>query len=365
MLNLPKKENKLLLILMIYSLTNIILTSFYLNSYFNYFKIIFWFLFLFSNFYPLTFNMKAKKEVKITLIISLIFIFLYFTSGFIWGFTKSPYNHSLFSLIQNILENLIPILGIEMMRYQLINHNRHNKKTLIFITILIFLTDINMKTIFTPNKTILFHNIGSTFLPLLFRHSLLSYLSLNTNYYSPLIIRIIDEIIILILPVLPNNNWYIKGSLEIIKVMLIYFLFKYFILSRKRKKKKYLFTYIIFLGIAILMVFFKMGLFQYESIAIISNSMTPTFERGDLVIYKKEAPISNQDIIVYQREKRIIVHRVINQNNNYYITKGDANKSLDQNKVSAKDIKGVYQFHLKYLGFPAIWLKEFLDKEAS
>ena len=179
-------------------------------------------------------------------------------------------------------------------------------------------------------------------------------------------IRIIDQIIILTLPIIPYNNWYIKGSLEITNVMIIYFLFKYFVFpKRKIKKKKTILTYILFLGIAILIVSFKIGIFKYESIAIISNSMSPTFTRGDLVIYEKEASITNQDIIIYQSDDKIIVHRIINQNNNYYITKGDANNSPDSSKVSKEDIKGVYKFHLKYLGFPAIWLKEFLDKEAS
>ena len=359
-------KNKLLVILIIYSFTNIFFTSHYFNIYFNYFQITFWLIFLFNNCSPLIQNNKTKKEVKITLIISLFFIFLYFLSGFILGFSKSPYNHSFIQMFKNILENIIPILGIEIMRYKLINNNRHNKKLIIFITILIFLAELNIKSIFVFNKTQLFHNVVSILIPLLFRHSLFTYLSLNTNYYLPLVIRIIDQIIILTLPIIPYNNWYIKGSLEITNVMIIYFLFKYFVFpKRKIKKKKTILTYILFLGIAILIVSFKIGIFKYESIAIISNSMSPTFTRGDLVIYEKEASITNQDIIIYQSDDKIIVHRIISQNNNYYITKGDANNSPDSSKVSKEDIKGVYKFHLKYLGFPAIWLKEFLDKEAS
>ncbi len=205
-------KTKLLVILIIYSLTNIIFTSNDVNIYFNYFKITFWLIFLFNNYYPLIQNIKTKKEVKIALIISLIFIFFYFASGFTFGFIKSPYNHSFIQILKNILTTLIPILGIEIMRYQLIKNNRHNKKLIIFITILIFLSEINIKVIFVLNKTQLFHNLVSIFIPLLFRHSLFTYLSLNTNYYLPLVIRIIDQIIILTLPIIPDNNWYIKGS---------------------------------------------------------------------------------------------------------------------------------------------------------
>ena len=111
-----------------------------------------------------------------------------------------------------------------------------------------------------------------------------------------------------------------------------------------------------------LLVLFMLGLFSYQSIAILSNSMNPTFRRGDVVIYKKEKEILPGDIIVFKYENQIIVHRVVSINENY-ITKGDANNDIDYIKIEKEDIKGVYQFHIKYLGYPSIWLNEFFTKE--
>ena len=90
--------------------------------------------------------------------------------------------------------------------------------------------------------------------------------------------------------------------------------------------------------------------------------MKPTFERGDVIIYKKNEEIELDDIIVFQYQEQLIVHRVVGINE-YYVTKGDANNSVDNLKVKKEDIKGVYQFPLKYLGYPAIWLNELLTKE--
>ena len=105
-----------------------------------------------------------------------------------------------------------------------------------------------------------------------------------------------------------------------------------------------------------------LGLFNYKPIAILSNSMNPTFNRGDVVIYKSNASISPGDIIVFQNGSQIIVHRLISINE-YYVTKGDANNIIDYMKTKQEDIKGVYQFHIKYLGYPAIWLNELFTKE--
>ncbi len=106
-----------------------------------------------------------------------------------------------------------------------------------------------------------------------------------------------------------------------------------------------------------------LGSFKYQPITILSDSMSPTFKRGDVVIYKKGEKINPKDIIVFQYNKQIIVHRVVGVNNYYYITKGDANNTIDYMKTTKEDIKGVYQFHIKYLGYPSIWLNEFLNKE--
>ncbi len=109
-------------------------------------------------------------------------------------------------------------------------------------------------------------------------------------------------------------------------------------------------------------MFFTLGLFAYKPIAILSNSMNPIFKRGDVVIYKKEENIKPGDIIVFQYQNQIIVHRVLSIHE-YYVTKGDANNNVDYIKVKKEDIKGVYQFSLKYLGYPSIWLNELFMKE--
>ena len=105
-----------------------------------------------------------------------------------------------------------------------------------------------------------------------------------------------------------------------------------------------------------------LGLFNYEPIAILSNSMAPTFKRVDIIIYKKEANIKQGDIIAFDYEGKTIIHRVVGINE-YYITKGDDNNTIDYLKIQKKDIKGVYQFQIKYLGYPSIWLNELFTKE--
>ena len=100
--------------------------------------------------------------------------------------------------------------------------------------------------------------------------------------------------------------------------------------------------------------------------------MFPIYERGDILIYhrrKKEElkDLPLQTIIVYQAKDRIVAHRIVQKEKKndtvFYTTKGDNNTDLDFEKVSKEQILGTYSFSLKALGFPSIWLREYLCEE--
>lgn len=77
---------------------------------------------------------------------------------------------------------------------------------------------------------------------------------------------------------------------------------------------------------------------------------------NDLIITKncKEEEIHENDIIVFKRGDTIISHRIdkITSDNgkNYYITKGDNNYILDEQKVLYKDVEGKYVGKISKVG---------------
>ena len=353
------KNKKLFFILIIYTLSHIFLST---NSfYLNFLNPLFWLIFLII-FYHQDLKIANKKEINITLIISIIFLILYFFSGFIFGFSNSPYNHTLISILENLEKIILPICGMEIIRYKLL---KSNKSFRALITLIIIIGEINFKALFLSHNIIFLHYFISTIIPIIAQNILFTYLSLNSNYDIPIIIRLFNIVPIILLPIIPYSNWFITGSFAIIKVLIIYYLFKYYVFSKKKKiysKNSSKIFYPLSIITSTLLVLFMLGLFNYKSIAILSNSMSPTFTRGDVVIYKDTEKILPGDIIVFQYGSQIIVHRVIGINE-YYVTKGDANNTVDYIKLKKEDIKGVYQFHIKYLGYPSIWLNELFTKE--
>ena len=332
------KNNQLFFLLIIYTIIHIF---FYSNFYINIFQSFFWLIFL-VNFYNQDLKLPKQKEINITFLLSIIFFMIYLASGFIFGFNKSFLNYSIINI-------LLPIWGIEIMRYKLLKNTKNNFSFRVLITIIIILSEINFKTLFLSHNIIFFHYFVSKVIPIISQNILFTYLSLNSHYDNSIIIKIFNEIPKFVLPIIPYSNWFIEGSFAIIKVLIIYYLFKYFILHKKTINhftNFHLNIYPLTIIASILLVLFMLGVFKYHPIAILSNSMNPTFKRGDVVIYKKEEVIVPGDIIVFQYQNQIIVHRVVSINK-YYVTKGDANNNVDYIKVQKEDIKGVYQFGKK------------------
>ena len=88
------------------------------------------------------------------------------------------------------------------------------------------------------------------------------------------------------------------------------------------------------------------NIFGYTTFINTGTSMYPNIDINDLLIVKKEDNYYVNDIITYINDENIITtHRIIEIDNNTYITKGDSNNFIDGYHVKNNDIYGkvVYQ----------------------
>jgi signal peptidase len=103
--------------------------------------------------------------------------------------------------------------------------------------------------------------------------------------------------------------------------------------------------------------------------AVVSNSMKPTFERGDLIFVKGvDSPdqIIQGDIIVFQfpDDPETKVHRVVEiitqDNEVQFKTKGDnpiTNPIPDSRLVKFEEVKGKVIFWVPKLGYISLWIR--------
>lgn len=99
------------------------------------------------------------------------------------------------------------------------------------------------------------------------------------------------------------------------------------------------------------------SVFGYKPFMVLSGSMESDIHKGDLIITKETDPtkLKVNDIIAFKDAAgTITTHRIIdivvNDGENYFITKGDNNSTQDLNLVALEDVEGIYVGRIPGIG---------------
>lgn len=114
-----------------------------------------------------------------------------------------------------------------------------------------------------------------------------------------------------------------------------------------------------FVGLFVLCAVFLMGsrLLGYQVFNVISGSMEPTYSVGDLIYVKDVNPyeieVGTPITFVLNENLVVATHRVVevDEENQHFYTKGDANDTADASPVHFNNVIGVPQFSIPLLGY--------------
>ena len=108
----------------------------------------------------------------------------------------------------------------------------------------------------------------------------------------------------------------------------------------------------------------KTDIFGYRLYIVMSGSMEPTINVRDAIITKEIDEPQEGDIIAYENENIVTVHRIIKvytqENNRLYQTKGDKNNIEDRGLVQQSQVKGKLIYRLPLLGRALIFVQSHL-----
>ena len=124
-------------------------------------------------------------------------------------------------------------------------------------------------------------------------------------------------------------------------------------------KKVWSITSTVLVSIIVLAAIFLMGsrLVGYRIFNIVSGSMEPEYNVGDLIYVKEVDPSSVKvgDVITFVLNEDLVVatHRVvrIDAEKQHFYTKGDANETEDGSPVHFNNLIGIPQFSVPWLGY--------------
>lgn len=110
------------------------------------------------------------------------------------------------------------------------------------------------------------------------------------------------------------------------------------------------------------------SIFSVSATYVMTDSMAPYINGGDLVFIRKVAAedVATDDVIAFfdpeSAEPMVVVHRVKEilldtEGNISFLTKGDANNTVDMVAVPADNLVGKYVFRLRGLGSVAMFMQ--------
>ena len=98
-------------------------------------------------------------------------------------------------------------------------------------------------------------------------------------------------------------------------------------------------------------------LFGYALFSTETGSMSPTIEKGDIVIVKIGEQVQENDIITYKSNNSFVTHRIIEIDGDSIIAKGDNNNTQDE-PITQDAILGEVVYIINNV---EVWKKVFSD----
>ena len=368
-----------LILVLVYILLNLIfvIPSFKTSKYLSYVEMTIWFvlliIILIHNGFPKDSNYLKKIEIKYAIIYCFLYILVAYGLGIFIGFSRSIYSHTIKNLFNNIFPVLVMVISREIIRYIICKKSNNKITSLAFITLIFILYDSIVSVAYynISDAEQLFIFICLELCGIIARNCLFTYITYNISLIPTLILSITMEIIWYIVPIMPNLGNYINSVLGILMPYYLYLKTNKIIKYGEKQniqKNRNIFFILPILTIIIVIFVLVSGIGKYHMIAIASDSMNPTYYRGDAIIYIKEKAqnINKGDILVFKSDGKIITHRVVNitkiGNKYYFQTKGDNNESIDAGLTSDTNVYGKVKYIVKYIGYPTVELQEMFNE---
>ena len=327
-------------------------------------------------------EINQKQVSKTMLFYALVFLILIYGLGLKTGYLKTSYSLDPISIIKNVFPVIIVYVITEILRYTVIKKSLNNKVENILMIILTTIIDVILVINLYEKSSIedMMKLTTVVIIPSISKNYILNKISNNYGYYPCIGYQLVMNLYVYYLPIIPNLGYYLESVIMfllpiVIKSILnkIYIVEEEGIVVKKEKKEK---AERIIMGISVLVLVIVIGLcsnlMPYSIAAVGSGSMEPTINIGDAIIINKRIvknldKIKKGDILVFRKDNTTYTHRIVEikeENEQYKIkTKGDRKEQeVDKWVVNNKDIVGVVEKRIPYIGYPTIMLNRIIEE---
>jgi signal peptidase len=326
----------------------------------------------------------SKSTISNAVFVAVIQIIIFVIIGFVTQFSRNPMGSSTVSLALNSMLLVSSIMALEMGRSFLVRLLPKRRMGAGIALISLFFAVMLIPTtqfVFTgTTETIEF--VGVYFLVALAQSIFATGLAIMGGPTSSLGYILTILAFGWLIPILPNPSWPIKSLLftiaPVVGFLAVYMLSSPFrlislgllsrreMVSRPFKKGGGYSGWIVVLIIFTVLVWFQSGAFGAQPLVVVSGSMSPSIDVGDIIITlpSQVKDINVGDVISYRIESlpAPVVHRVVSVDrttgSTIITTKGDALKEADRPIVISTGTVGKVAFTIPKIGWISIYAYE-------
>jgi len=306
---------------------------------------------------------------------SALFILASIIGGLVDGFGRSPYNHSVIGILQNIVQIGVVLVGRELARSFLTNSfvKKENYVGFVILASLMALTDISLSQFLSLHDYKDAIEFSAQYLAPEFTMNLLAVYFVYLGGVVPSLIYLgIIQAFQWLCPILPDLKWITAALIGMLCPYFSYMALRNLYAEENRDKSKIkkeeenpvslLLTSLVSISI----IWFSVGIFPVYPSVVATGSMEPLIMPGDVVLINKVKPaetltLQTGEIIQFRRDTILIDHRIIeivkDEKSMGYRTKGDNNSAADSQIVKPEDVRGRIIQVIPKLGWPTLLFK--------
>ncbi|WP_024291813.1 signal peptidase I [Lacrimispora indolis] len=298
-------------------------------------------------------------------------------AAFLKELAATPYDLSPAGIVHNLISILPGVAAKELIReYGLGTAWRKPRFRHVFagaITIFMAVLEINYgKAASVSDAKAWFIFYAKDVIPLFSKNILLSILVLYGGARAGILYSGIIQVFQRIFPFLPNLPWLADSAIGIaFPVLYSVFIHERYCGitgSKPSDSKEGLAGYLATLFFSVGFCWFCVGVFSVYPSVVLTGSMEPGIRPGDAVLIRKVQSekemyqLKTGDVITFTRGGITITHRILETlydeaGNVSFRTKGDNNKSPDNETVFPQDIKGIVIGNVPKAGIPVLLIK--------
>lgn len=303
--------------------------------------------------------------------------------GLLVGFGRSSISLALQSTLPNLASVFPSLVAVELTRAYLLTAlgRRQRGLMLAFMGLLFAFVSLPLARITSfRSEAAMVGFLGETGIPLLAENLLASYLALLGGPLPAIAYRGLLTAYQWLSPILPDLSWALKAFLGTVAPAVGYLaassvlrkrISAATVIERPELQRRAAIGWVTASIIGVGVSWFALGLFPVYPVTVVSDSMAPSLDQGDLAILRRVTGdgVEVGDVIQYAGTDKYVLHRVVEATgsgaNRVFTTKGDGNNVEDPEPATGRAVRGQLVFYISKLGYLGIAVKQLIGRASG